>query len=160
MPLQAEWCGEMVLGLSRNPTVSPQRLFQRVLQPLHALRGHWCMFLLVVPFAHPYYMLWCCRDLAKRTCFGGCTLLVPDGCLVPGPDVVGLAGTELFAGLLGYGPVNVADQRLAVFPAAMAKRLWRCCLASAMMASSTCHHGWRMSMWASVMKAVSFRCHS
>ena len=62
-------------------------------------------------------MLWCCRDLAKRTSFGGRTLFEPYGCLVPGPDVVGLAGTECFSGLLGYGPVNAADQRLAVFPA-------------------------------------------
>ena len=59
-------------------------------------------------------VVWGGRDLADGAGLGLVPILVADGSLVPRADVVGLCWAELFVGFAGYGPVNAADQELAV----------------------------------------------
>ena len=72
------------------------------------------MLLVVVPFAQPNYVLRCCRNLTQGAHLGAGSVFEPDGRLVPGADVCGLGLAEAFGGRRCRGPVNAADECLAV----------------------------------------------
>ena len=72
------------------------------------------MLLVVVPFAHPHDVLRCRRNLTDGAQFGAGAILEPDGRLVPSANVCGLGLAEAFGGLRCRGPVNAADECLAV----------------------------------------------
>ena len=129
MTLQPDGIGEVVLWVVQDPTIGPKRLFQRVLKPLCPWDGHGRVL-----FARGA-LGWAGQRMAARA------------------DVVGLCWAELFVDFAGYGPVNAADQGLAVLAVGNSAAALLGCL----MASSRTHHGWWRSRCASVMKAVSLR---
>lgn len=81
---------EVILWLFWDPTMCPQWFFKQILESFGPRDGEWRMALFVAPGAEPKYVLGCSWHIAQRACLWLVSLLVMDGCLVPGLNVVAL----------------------------------------------------------------------